>query len=68
MLSELNLEQTETELRRRKAEIQAEINSYPGPIAGCDQQFNYLLEQRAAIRQKLREIEQLRQEARSTSR
>lgn len=46
-------------LLKRKAEIQAEINSYPGPIAGCDQQFNHLLEQRAEIRKRLQELEQL---------
>ena len=45
-------------LLQKKAEIQAEINSYPGPIAGCDQQFNYLLEQRASIRKHLQELEQ----------
>jgi len=29
--------------------INDEITSYPRPIAGCDQQFNYLLEQRDSL-------------------
>ena len=28
------------------AYVKAEISSYPRPIAGCDAQFNYLLERR----------------------
>lgn len=28
------------------ANVKAEISSYPRPIAGCDAQFNYLLERR----------------------
>ena len=44
-------------LLKRKREIQAEINSYPSPIAGCDQQFNHLLEQRAEIRKQLQALE-----------
>ena len=54
-------EKNETQIQRaalleEKAQIQAEINSYPGPIAGCDQQFNHLLERRADVRKKLREL------------
>lgn len=45
-------------LLKRKAEVQAEINSYPSPIAGCDQQFNHLLEMRAEIRKQLQKVEQ----------
>ena len=33
--------------------IQEEISSYPTPIAGCDEQFNYLLERRSQIRREL---------------
>jgi hypothetical protein len=32
----------------RKA-VQDEIRTYPTPIAGCDQQFNYLLEKKNRI-------------------
>ena len=33
-------------LRSLTSAIQDEIRTYPTPIAGCDQQFNYLLEKR----------------------
>ena len=41
---------SERELER----VKAEIKDYPRPIAGCDAQFNYLLEQRAALEEDLR--------------
>lgn len=56
-----DLKQLERELRQKKAEIQAEINSYPAPIAGCDQQFNYLLAQRAELNKKLRSLGSMRE-------
>lgn len=36
----------------RKA-VQDEIRTYPTPIAGCDQQFNYLLEKKHRIAAEL---------------
>ena len=40
-------------LRARLAQLQeavaAEIRAYPGPIPGCDAQYNYLLERRRAL-------------------
>ena len=33
--------------------IREEISSYPAPIAGCDEQFDYLLERRAQVRREL---------------
>lgn len=60
-MNQLNEQLADREvLLQKKAEIQVEINNYPGPIAGCDQQFNYLLEQRADIRKRLYELEQQR--------
>ena len=41
------------ELQRRMAAILDEIRHYPTPIAGCDDQFNYLCEKREAIAQQL---------------
>ncbi len=46
-------------LEEKKAEIEAEIISYPPPIPACDQQFNYLLEQRALIAEELRRFRRL---------
>lgn len=46
-----------TELADRLGEarrsVLAEIRSYPPPITACDQQFNYLLEQRDRIAAEL---------------
>jgi chorismate mutase len=41
--------QVERMLQTRLAEMQEEVREYPVPIAGCDAQFNFLLEQRAAV-------------------
>ena len=41
-------------LERSKARIYADIRAYPAPIPACDQQFNYLLEQRRAINSALK--------------
>jgi|GEM_PF-2046622 len=51
-------------LRRGTSE---EIRSYPSPIAGCDAQFNHLLEQRTAIvaeLQRLAKLAEMRLDAR----
>jgi hypothetical protein len=40
-------------LENEKARIYEAIVHYPTPIAGCDQQFNYLLEEQTRIRHEL---------------
>ena len=40
-------------LEMEKTRIYEAIGNYPAPIAACDQQFNYLLEERARISQEL---------------
>lgn len=40
-------------LETEKARIYEAIIHYPTPIAGCDQQFNYLLEEQTRIRHEL---------------
>ena len=37
-------------LESKKDRIYQEIKSYPTPIAGCDDQFNHLLEQQTDVR------------------
>jgi hypothetical protein len=49
--------------RERKAALDAEIAAYPRPIAGCDAQFNALLEERARL---ARELEEAQSSATST--
>ena len=40
-------------LEAERKRIQAEISAYPAPIAGCDEQFDYLLERRSQVRREL---------------
>jgi hypothetical protein len=41
--------QIQGELHARKQRLFQEIRAYPTPIAGCDQQFNFLLEQQTNV-------------------
>ena len=51
-------------LRRRleteKDAVAAEIQAYPRPIAGCDAQFNHLLERRRLLWEELSRLEAAR--------
>lgn len=44
-------------LENQKQAINDEIFHYPPPIPACDAQFNYLLEQRALLRQELHRLQ-----------
>ena len=50
-------------LQREQNRINAEIGHYPAPIAGCDQQFNHLLAQRAALKEELARLATLEENA-----
>jgi hypothetical protein len=45
------------ELENEKRRINEEIRNYPTPIAGCDAQFNFLVEEQARI---VKELDRLR--------
>lgn len=63
-----DLRDREAFLATEKQRLYQEIRNYPTPIAGCDQQFNYLLEQQAAVVAELRRIRaSLAVEARETT-
>jgi hypothetical protein len=51
-------DQIRGQLEAEKARIYGEIGSYPTPIAGCDQQFNYLLEEQRRILRELARLEE----------
>ena len=53
-MEKLSIDDLENEKRR----INEEIRNYPTPIAGCDAQFNSLLEEHARI---VQELDQLRE-------
>ena len=46
----------ETAVVERLQRIKDEIKHYPTPIAGCDEQFNFLLSERDRLTQELKEI------------
>ena len=52
----------EDHLENAKSSILAEIRNYPPPIAACDQQFNYLLEQRDRIADELSRLASIRRD------
>lgn len=52
----------EDHLENVRRSILAEIRNYPTPIAACDQQFNYLLEQRDRIAGELSRLASFRRD------
>ena len=60
----MNTPKTWRELKRRLEAQRAapieEIGAYPGPITGCDAQFNHLLELRSGINRELQRLEAAR--------
>lgn len=55
-MDEGTLRERERFLESEKRRLYEEIRSYPTPIAGCDQQFNYLLEQQARVNSELSRV------------
>ena len=55
-MSEGDLRDNEKFLEAEKRRLYEEIRNYPTPIAGCDQQFNYLLEQQARVTAELNRV------------
>ena len=51
-------DQIRSQLEAEKARIYGEIGSYPTPIAGCDQQFNFLLEEQRRVLRELARLEE----------
>ena len=46
---ETHLEAAEAALEAARRALADEIGAYPGPVAGCDAQFNHLLSERQRI-------------------
>lgn len=44
-------------LQRKLAALNEQIGSYPGPITGCDAQFNHMLEERTALNAALARLD-----------
>ena len=44
------------EITARLDAIYEQIKTYPTPIAGCDEQFNYLLEERNRLQEMIEQL------------
>jgi hypothetical protein len=55
-------EQIRTRLEGARSRIYEEIRNYPRPIPACDQQFNYLLEERARVCGELDRVDEVLRE------
>ncbi len=53
---EFSLQEVANRLEAEKRRLYEEMRNYPTPIAGCDQQFNYLLEQQARVVAELQRV------------
>ncbi|WP_170436582.1 hypothetical protein [Ruegeria arenilitoris] len=51
------LEIARQELRLAQSALRRDIADYPTPIAGCDEQFNHLLDQRERVRDALNALD-----------
>ena len=49
-------------LLRLKAPVDRQIREYPTPIAGCDAQFNYLLDERRRLAHDLNHLDAIEDE------
>jgi len=56
-MSESPTKEREKFLEAEKRRLYEAIRNYPTPIAGCDQQFNYLLEQQAQVIAELHRLQ-----------
>jgi hypothetical protein len=50
-------------LEEMKGTVAAEIQAYPRPIAGCDAQFNHLLERRRSLWEELSRLDAARRDS-----
>ena len=50
-------------LEDERHRVYEEIRNYPTPIAGCDEQFNHLLRQRANVFEELVRLDEAREES-----
>lgn len=53
MTKEMSWQAVRAYLEERRRAVIEEIRAYPGPITGCDAQFNYLTEERRLLNAEL---------------
>lgn len=52
-------QEVQDQLTTRRVALNEEIAAYPGPITGCDAQFNHLLELRSSLSADLKRLGEL---------
>lgn len=52
-----NWEDVRAQLEVRLKALNSEIGAYPGPITGCDAQFNHMLEERTRLNAELTRLD-----------
>ncbi len=50
------ISKTEQKVLQALKSVETQLQSYPTPIAGCDEQFNYLLAERQRLTKRLSQI------------
>lgn len=57
MTKEMNWQAVQAYLEERRRLVIEEIRAYPGPITGCDAQFNHLTEERRLLNAELARLD-----------
>lgn len=57
MTKEMSWQAVRTYLEGRRRAVIEEIRAYPGPITGCDAQFNHLTEERRLLNAELARLD-----------
>lgn len=57
MMKEMSWQTVRAYLEERRRTVIEEIRTYPGPITGCDAQFNHLTEQRRLLNAELARLD-----------
>lgn len=52
-----NWQSARKSLQQKLAALNEQIGSYPGPITGCDAQFNHMLEERTGLNAELARLD-----------
>ena len=66
MINSPNWDDLRADMEARRRALAAEISAYPGPITGCDAQFNHLTEQRRLIDGEIARLDDLKHSAGGT--
>ncbi len=66
MTKEMSWQAVQAYLEERRRSVIEEIRAYPGPITGCDAQFNHLTAERRLLNAELARLDVVMQDGRET--